>query len=513
MTDSVRKRFLNIDSREKLTYFLLAVSGFSFWFFIAVPFASHRESYVWLAWARRESLTNAFGLITATWRPLAQLTTWLGYLALDPQVFPTNPLRQTLLQCCVYLLFVLAWLVIYSAAPQRKVFSLVALVAGGVFFSSYIHLFHIYGVFYLPVLVILALMLKFHADGDLKRRETLVASFAIILVLWHPFATAIFLGFYFGRYLSRLTKAGLQEHLKTWIILIVGATATLAALFLSPRIQQTFNPLGFIATFQTNEVNWIASIVALLLAVITALSMDLDPKWKFLLSAIILIMGAGFWTAHIPLVLLWILVALYKLIYLRNWELAVPLVVATGLPYGAGIGAPVYGLYALVLAVFVTPLGWSSAEEKLRFLDYRYATAFMTALLLIVAGMRAGASVPLVSQLAKPLLVERERTFQLEHALSWLASSDYCTYGLAFAAPSGDPVDSIEEALTRRYRPPATLDEAAYYWDNNLRCQRGESKPDQLVTITFGGQELKNAGKIFDLPSSNAGAATIWIGQ
>jgi len=31
------------------TYFMLAMLGLSFWFFLGLPFASHRETYAWLA--------------------------------------------------------------------------------------------------------------------------------------------------------------------------------------------------------------------------------------------------------------------------------------------------------------------------------------------------------------------------------------------------------------------------------------------------------------------------------
>src|SRR5215813_6656721 len=88
-----RSSVLNID-RQALIYFVLTVSGFSFWFFIAAPFASHRESYSWLAevWQGRlrDSLTM-FGVGT-TWRPFGEFVTWLGFTALNPRIFPTSAL-------------------------------------------------------------------------------------------------------------------------------------------------------------------------------------------------------------------------------------------------------------------------------------------------------------------------------------------------------------------------------------------------------------------------------------
>src|SRR5438876_8896025 len=129
---------------QTLCYFILTVLGFSFWFFMAVPFASHRETYSWLATISSHDFAYAFSnSMSVTYRPLSQATTWLAFLVLDPSKFPTSILRQALLQVFVYGMFVLGWWFIYRATVQRRVFALVAFVAGGVFFSGYVDLFDI----------------------------------------------------------------------------------------------------------------------------------------------------------------------------------------------------------------------------------------------------------------------------------------------------------------------------------------------------------------------------------
>src|SRR5215475_10312943 len=69
--------------------FILTVLGFSFWFFVAVPFASHRETYTWLAMTRTQTFAEGFSLIPTTFRPLGHAATWLGFLILNPAIFPT----------------------------------------------------------------------------------------------------------------------------------------------------------------------------------------------------------------------------------------------------------------------------------------------------------------------------------------------------------------------------------------------------------------------------------------
>jgi hypothetical protein len=126
-----------------VAYFFVAILGFSFWFFMAVPFASHRESYWWLANVHSYPFCHAFGFIVTTYRPLAQAATWLGFLSVNASGFPTSALRQGLLQGFIYGLFVLAWWLIYRAAAERRMVAMVALASGCVFFPAYINLFHI----------------------------------------------------------------------------------------------------------------------------------------------------------------------------------------------------------------------------------------------------------------------------------------------------------------------------------------------------------------------------------
>ncbi len=80
-------------------------------------------------------------------------------------------------------MFVLAWWLIYRAADQRRLFALVALVAGSVFFSGYVHLFHIYGIFYVPVMLVLGASLRFQATQKPTKREVWFAAVANLCTL------------------------------------------------------------------------------------------------------------------------------------------------------------------------------------------------------------------------------------------------------------------------------------------------------------------------------------------
>ena len=160
---------------QAMTYFIVAVLGFSFWFFLAVPFASHRETYWWLAMVQTKPFSQAFGIISSTYRPVAQAVTWAAFLLVGPRTFPTSLVRQSLLQGLVYGFFVLAWWLMYSTSPQRKCFAVLACVTGAVFFSGYVHLFHIYGLMYVPVMLMLGTLLHFYGNGTFEKHQKWLA--------------------------------------------------------------------------------------------------------------------------------------------------------------------------------------------------------------------------------------------------------------------------------------------------------------------------------------------------
>jgi hypothetical protein len=500
---------------QTLSYFIVAVLGFSFWFFMTVPFASHRESYWWLAMVHSQPVAQAFGVISSTYRPLAQGATWSAFLILDPSVFPTSVLRQALLQGFIYGMFVLAWWLIYSTAPQRRPFALVACVTGGVFFSGYVHLFHIYGLFYVPVMLTLGALLRFHGSGTFEKREVWFALVATLLAFWHPFATALFVGFYFGFYLDTFWKRSKAKHVQAVIILLVGMMAIAALVGLFPRTPMPLDTrlVGFLVSYKTNEVNLVASVVAFLLTQTVVFSMELSPRVKATTFLLVSALSVLFLLKSLPLLLLWLCIVLVKLLRLRCWSLFFLTLTASLLPFGGAIGSPMYALFAIILAAYATPLGWSQAEKALSVVKTRYIMGAIVASTIVILVVRAGIEVPIVTRLATPLLSERERTYQMENILAWLHKSDYCGYEIAFAENAGSPIDSVESAITRRNRPPAWPTDIQLFWTTVLQCRpaKGPKIEVRTAAVTFGGQLLADSRPVFRVEGRYAGDATVWI--
>jgi len=365
-------------------------------------------------------------------------------------------------------------------------------------------------------MLMLAVMVRYCFVPGLKNREVVLGLIATVLVLWHPFATVLFLGFYLGRYFNDFTSLRRRDHVTAWAILLTSSSATLLAIALSPNLGESwaYDPrLAFIISYRTSEVHVLAAGVAWMLAYATLWSMEIAARTRIAAAVGITVAGACFFLFNVPLLLLWMLVVVGKLLHRRLWALFWPTIVAVLLPYGGRIGGPIYALFPIILAVVVTSLGWTGAESRLRLVDRKYAVAFVSALVVIGAAIRFGMPVPVVSTFANPLLAERERTFQLEHALAWLAKSNYCAHDIVFAQASGSPIDDVKSALDRRYRPPSDLQDVTPFWRAALQCVPDEraGRTRGIATVTFGGQELTSGIRVFDLSGRYAGPVTVWV--
>jgi hypothetical protein len=217
----------------------------------------------------------------------------------------------------------------------------------------------------------------------------------------------------------------------------------------------------------------------------------------------------------LPILLIWVFVALVKLFRLRDWSLFFFTLAAALLPFGGGIGSPMYALFAIILAAYATSLDWPQVESGLSVLKTHVVTGIVIAMATVIFLIRVGVQVPVVTRLATPLLAERERTYQMENILAWLHKSNYCACELAFAEDAGSPVESAESAMNRRNRPPAWPGDIRLFWTNVLQCQKSEHpRADAgVVTVTFGDQPLLGSKPVYKVDGRYAGSAIVWIGD
>jgi hypothetical protein len=213
----------------------------------------------------------------------------------------------------------------------------------------------------------------------------------------------------------------------------------------------------------------------------------------------------------LPLLLLWIAAILIKLFRLRHWSLFFLALTAALLPLGGGIGTPIYGLFAIIVAAYVTAMDWPQAEKALSSLKQRYVMGLIIASAMVIVMVRVGVYVPIVTRAARPLLTERERTYQLESILAWLHNSEYCGYNIAFAEKAGNPIDSVDSVLTRRNRPPSGIEDVNDFWNGALRCKGEQPADSDTAIVTFGEPGPSDSRPVFTVAGKYAGNATVWI--
>lgn len=497
--------------------YFVAILGFSFWFWLAVPFASHRETYWWLAMVQSRDFVDALSVISSTYRPLAQAATWSAYLLLEPDVFPTQHVNQLLLQCAVYILFLYSWWLLFSRSEQKRTLAVVSLISGLVFFSGYVHLFHLYGLFYAPVMLALGslIMISSSPAQVSGRRECALGVIAMVLAFWHPFATALCIGGYAGHYLETFSLRTKRQHFGSLCILTSGllCIAALAVVFQrDASIPPAARLHGFVTSYRVNEVHAVASAVAYLLTLAALMGMPVRMAAKAASALCFSLCTLLFVVSGLPVVLLWCGAVILKLMAMRSWRLLSLAVTAVLLPFGGGIGSPMYALFAIIVATYATSLGWAPTDKLLAFVNPRRTGSVLAIALTVVLAMRLGVTVPILSRFAKPLLAERERTYQLEQILAWLRTTRYCSHDIAFSEEAGNPADSAESVISRRTRPPAWIGDVRLFWDTILRCEmaREGSGPKNTVLITFNESDVPDATLIYSVGGTHAGQASVW---
>ena len=196
---------------------------------------------------------------------------------------------------------------------------------------------------------------------------------------------------------------------------------------------------------------------------------------------------------------------------MRSWSLSFLTLTAALLPFGGGIGTPIYALFAIIIATYVTTIGWSRAERILSLVKPSYVIGSAIAATGVILIVRTGLELPVVTKVASPLLMERERTYQLENILAWLHTSNYCAYEIHFVESADNPIDSVDSAISRHNRPPASLGDVQLFWKTVLQCKKSDQTVDRTgtVAVTFGGAALADSMPVFEIRGRYAGNATV----
>ena len=493
---------MNGDRASRATFAWLAALGVGCGFVVGFPFGHHNESYYWVARFQHESGWDVLWTttLTATPRPLGQGLAWLGWQAVGGSSW--------LVQLFNFAVAALALWLTARIVSETRTFAVIALAAGGGFFAGYVYLFHLHGIFYSPLLALIAALLHLHAAEGLTeaRRDVAAAACAFgVGALFHPYALVLFLGYVSGACGERWRASSAADRLRQ-ATLALGAVAVLAVTRPGHHALSADNVRAFVTSYALAASTPLLTILASVLAAATPLGIAaLKRGQRFSLAGGVLLCCAVFTVAGWPVVVVWVAVVIAKAAYLGTWSLAGLTAGAALLPGIAPSGSPTYAVFAIFMSAIGFAWGWTAMERTLERLRARFIVVALVVAVLLAGAVRLGVEVPIVSRAARPLMAEREKTRQLEAVIDWMLASEYRHASLVLER-NANPAEAGRAAVDRRWRPPTYQDSLDAY----LATRRGAGTGRPPLLVTFGDHERRGMALVKTVPGQFAGTAMVF---
>lgn len=480
---------------------MLAASGLAFWFVIGLPWGPHNESFDWIVRLEQRSLWDAlfqpFPSVLSL-RPLGTGPAWILYRLGGHDV--------ALVQVVNAALALFAWALAARGAREPRLFALLALVAGGVFFAGYIWVFHLHGIFYGPLLVYLAALVR-SARGPLDLR-TLLGVFVggIVTALVHPYALPLTVAFVLG---ATIETPLLRTRAGAGALAVVLSGAAAAYLLLVPSGSRALDgaPLtGIVASYRTLEVNAVGATIAGLLAAWTATRAVPGAAGGVAGLLTVALAGVAIATGA-PVLPLWILWAVAKSVRRHRWAMAAVVSAAAILPLPNPTGSPTYAVFAVFAATFATACDESGSEGMLHALRRSHVAGLLAVMLVVAVAVREGVPVPVVAPLARPLFAEGERTRQFEVLVRQLMASNWRGSPARFLHEATSPAQA--DAMDRRYRPPTNGAHLGTWLDWK---RGGPATGTDTLVFSFGGETVAGMDTVLLARGRYAGDALVLRG-
>lgn len=485
------------------TCLLLTISGFSFLFFAGFPFGNHNESYAWLIILDKmsfwDSLSTRLGPVQS-FRPFGTATAWLTY-HLSNGIY--------LQQLINWAFACLSFAVLFQYAKNKTFFSIATFLATAGFFSGYIYLFHLHGVFYGPLqLYIAVLTCVAYKYKSLPFKKLLLLFFiTIAAAFYHTFALLVFAAYLAGCMLQ-VQKNKLRVRLP---LLLAFAALSLSIMYL---ILSMYNSKaggdvvqGTLTSYTTTEINMPLSLLAAAFTIITVFTTKIASKTRQLYMIASVFVAALCIYLHIPVLLLWILACIVKMMLSRAWALAAIIFSTAIFPVATHTGTPTYIVFVIMVCVFVMAINSTIFRSMPRFFTKSIAgLIFLLALSLLF--LKTGIKIPVIAKGLNPVLAEKEKTHQLETILAWKkATTSYANKELRFLDESAKPSASAN-AINRKYRPPTQQKYIDRYM-NGTRKMPFDTTAVSLL-ITFGGKKINGRQPVFKVAGPWNGDAYVY---
>jgi hypothetical protein len=398
-----------------------------------------------------------------------------------------------------------AFVTLICLRDQRLGSALLAGLAGFAFFPGFIYLFHLHGVFYSPVLLgISVFVLLFERRDRPGFTDVAAVCVAAIAYCFHPYAMLVFGGMYVGLWLSRICYD--RDQLAP-VKYVLGATilavAVLSVVWVKPSSSSLSlaNVRAAFTSFRGMEQHWVATAIGAGFAFVSLADLSrcaVTPLVAYggLVGALV---GLG-----VPGILVWGVAGLARSLVLGQFPLAGLVAASLALPMISPTGSPTYAVFAVYAGIAATSKDNALFRYFERpFMSWVGLTCGVVAVALIVL-LRVGVEVPVVSRFARPLLAEREKTFQLERIVGWWSTSEHRGRTLVLNRNASQPFEESGTLPARRFRPPTYQGYLDAY--ARLRSNAG-AEPGRLV-LGFGGEVVPSCRPVLEVVGRFADKAT-----
>ena len=477
-------------------YWLIAISGLTFWFFIGFPFANSHESYRWVG---EVNIYDTFQLLFlpvghyVSFRPLGQLTALILYKVSNDSL--------VLIQLFNYLVTVISLLVLILSVNEKRLFSFIALLLGGFLFMGFAHLFHLHGLYYSPVLLLISFLIYYYKKPWSTATLFVTSLIAIIVTLFHPVAAIIYIFYLVGRGIELRKQLSRKQYLLGIIIILINLVIVKVLVPDQNIFLNSESLLAILKIYRSFEANILITLFLVFLSIISVMSIPFNKMIKLSMAGGIIILSALFYLSSIPLMLLVVIALGIKLSFYKRWTI-LSILISTFLVF---VFAGVQSGHLQFLVIFV--IGYAIAtdstifEDKLGLLDKKIGYALIALSCVVVFLLNQNIKIPVVSELANPLLAVKERTHQLERVLEWVSQSDYKLYKITIAPNSST-------------RSIPTSNENLLFYLSSLR--RSVVKSDDVtrsLIICFGECERKNLKVVYTEKGEKTNDAIVYLGS
>jgi len=477
--------------------------GLSLWFFIGFPFANHNESLSWVWQFDKYSFLDVFVnriQPDTTYRPLALATAWLSY-RLSGNLGP--------IQIFNYLVLSISWIIVYFSIKEKRVFTFIFLILGGIFFTCYIYLFHLHGVCYsfLPMVVAVMFMLGSRLL-DLPKLAVMALA-VIVLALYHPYSMPLFIAYTTGLIIEKYKDLSRTKFIGA--VIIIGIAFIFIKLLASAKVGIPFadSVKGLFVSYKMVEINKISSMFSLLLVIITVFSIQL-PVFARLLSIFLCLCVSVVLLVKfsVPVLMVWVVVCMIKMLVMRKWSIFLLIAGAGLFPLITGLGSPTYTFLALMVCGIAASINNEQLDDKLKvIINPKIGFVIAISVITIILVLNNGIRIPVISKLANPILSEKEKTHQFESILSWFLNSQYKDYRLVFIREAGSPSKSSNALNGRQLRPPTQQQ----WVDAYINAKRGSVNTENKLFVCFGNEKVDGAKEVFAIPGKFNGCARVFL--